>query len=152
MLAEPFNIDYLESSLKKELCEMFKDRPQAFSFLCFYLDYVHMIDDLVDEPKNIELIRACSRQSAVVFNCDYWINNQRELYYVDRVTHLIYFNAVKWEHAPEEWKRMHARVLNHCGYNMLFAVMIKEFGEQIAAEKSIKFMEFSHAKHLGDKI
>lgn len=152
MLAEPFNINNLESSLNEELKILFKDKIQAFSFLCFYLDYVHMVDDLVDEVKNVELIRQCSKQAAIVFNCDYWINHQRELYLVDRITHNTYFDAVKWEHSEEEWKRRDARALNHCGYNMLFAVILIEFGEQKLQDVSIKFREFSHAKHLGDKI
>lgn len=152
MLSEPFGLKNIEVSLLEELKELFKDRPLAFSFLCFYLDYVHMVDDLVDEPKNTELIRQCSKQAAVVFNCDYWKQHSNALYLIDRITHNTYFDAVIWEHAEEEWKRRDARALNHCGYNMLFAVILIEFGEQKLQDVSLKFREYSHLKHLGDPI
>jgi hypothetical protein len=147
-----FNILEIEKSVLAEVELMFAERKEALAFLKNYVDYIHAVDDLVDEPKDTNAIRHCSTLAAVVFSSDYWVRNKNYLYIVDRLTHNTYFDAVIWEHSPEEWKRRDARALNHCGYNMLFAVVLIEFGEVVLQKFSIKFREYSHLKHINDKI
>ncbi len=144
------NIEQVEASLRQELLRLLSDRPKALEFLGFYIDYCHMIDDLVDEEKNIELVRQTSKQAAIVFNCDYWKQYSANLYLVDRITHNTYFDSVTWEKSDEEWKRRDARALNHCGYNMMFAIILIEFGEKKLQEISIKYREFAHYKQMKD--
>ena len=142
------NLEQVEAALKGELFELLKERKDALDFLKYYIDYCHMIDDLVDEDKNIELVRQTSKQAAIVFNCPYWKQWGANLYLVDRITHNTYFDSVVWEKSEEEWKRRDARALNHCAYNMLFAIILIEFGEAKLQEISGKYREFAHAKQL----
>lgn len=130
--------------LQKNLQTLFTGRIAAFEFICLYLDYCHMVDDLVDEDKNIERINDTVSQASRVFNCSYWKQYGNSLLLVDRLIHNKYFDCVTWEHSEEQWKNEHARVLNHCGYDMLFAVILIEFGEGKLNELSLDYRNFAH--------
>lgn len=133
-----------KEELQKKLQDLFKSRLVAFEFVCLYLDYCHMVDDLVDEGKNIDLVNKTIAMASRVFNTTYWKQHGHALILVDRIIHNKYFDCVKWEHSNEEWKQSHARVLNHCGYDMLFAVILLEFGEETLNAVSMEYREFAH--------
>lgn len=144
-------------SMQKEIAEMFKEKPKAFFFLCQYIEYIHGIDDLVDEPKNFELIRKVTQLSAIVFNCEYWKEYSNALYLVERIAHNTYFDSVVWENTlvdkgQTNWKLRDSKVLNQCGYNIIFAVILIEFGEKKLEEFSLKFRNYSHLNQNHDKL
>lgn len=141
-----------EDSLKKELEKLFEGHEQALLFVRMYANYCELIDDMVDEQKSIESVHKVTQYAAVLFNCDYWKKWGHALYLVDRINHHTYFDAVEWEKSDEEWKRRDARVLSHCGYNMLFAVILIEFNEAILDKISLRFRTHAHENHIKDKI
>ena len=140
------------ATVLRDLELLFSEKPEALIFLRDYVTYCHLVDDMVDETKDIDRIRRCTTYATCLYSSDYWARNRQTLYAVDRITHNQYFDAVTWEHSEEEWKRRDARALNHCGYNMLFAVILLEFGEDAMNQWSIKYREYSHLKHKDDKI
>jgi len=136
----------------KEIEELFCNKPEALAFVFNYMQYVHYIDDLVDEAQSVNNVKGITTYASIVYSSEYWHNNRATLYIVDRLISNQYFDSVTWEHTDELWKKQQARVLNQCGYMMLFAVILLEFGEIKLTEISIKFREYCHNKHKDDKI
>lgn len=136
--------------LQKEIVEMFKDRPVALSFLGKCIQYYHAIDDVVDEGN--QHIQVTTRLAFEVFNHAYWIQWRQSLTIVERLIHNAFYDSTVWESSTEEWKKRDAKVLNQRGYDMLFAVILIEFGEDTLDKFSNKFREFSHVNQGHDKI
>jgi len=146
------NDNFKDKNLLTELTELFKDRTEAYEFLVLYGEYGELVDDLVDEVVLPEMVEKTARLVHAVNNHTYWIKWKHVLHIVERLIHNTYFDSVKWESANEEWKRRDAKVLSHCGYNMLFAVILIEFGEETLAKYSLRFREHAHLKHINDPI
>lgn len=130
--------------MQLEIQEFFKERKDAFYFLCQYVQYIHCIDDCVDEPNAGERTITLTELAAKTFNSPYWLKYQQNLIIVERLVHNAYFDSVVWENSQEEWKKRDAKVLNQRGYDMIFAVMLIEFGEDKLREFSSRFREYSH--------
>lgn len=141
------NLEQAESYLQDKLKALFEGRDAAWIFLCKYLEYCHVYDDMVDEPKNVVLVERSAQLASEIYNSEYWKRYCQNLVVLERLIHVTYFDCVKWEKSDEQWKREHARVLNHCGYNMLFAVVLIEFGEDRLKEISLEYREFAHKNH-----
>jgi len=137
--------------LFKKFDEVLGKKPEALRFVIAYGRYIEVVDDLVDEPKNLTFIRNATEQAALLFTSNYWLANGRELILVERVIHMVYFASVKWETATELWKQRDAKVLSHAGYFMLFAILLLESGDQERCQEMLlEFMEKVHAEHYGD--
>lgn len=130
--------------IKSELGELFKSKQDAWQFLLMYLEYVHIIDDCVDEEKSVDRIEQLTKFAAIVFNSVYWRKWGTQLYITERLTHNVYFDSVVWENAEEAWKIRDSKVMNQRGYDMLFAVILIEFGEEELKKWSLKFRDYSH--------
>jgi hypothetical protein len=129
------------------------DNEEAYNFIVTYGEYTELVDDAVDEPKNIEVLEKLTNYASKVFSCNYWHKNGQQLFLVEQVIHLVYFNVVKWETAKEEWKRRDAKALSHCGYYMLFAVLLLETRNMnLVQELALDFMERNHLIHLQDNL
>ncbi len=137
--------------LVKKIHEMLQHNPQAVDHVVAYGQLMELGDDLVDEPKNIELIQEFTSLSSRVFSSDYWHQNKQVFLMIELLNNLTFFDTVKWEKSEEEWKRQDARCLNHCGYNMLFAVLIIECGFEATKKVSLEFRESAHRGQLDDK-
>lgn len=130
--------------MQEQIKVMFKDNPSAFSFVCKYIEYIHLIDDVVDEEKNTETVLRMTQKAFEVFNHDYWLKWRQSLLIVERLVHNVYRDSTNWENSPEEWKKRDAKVMNQRGYDVLFAVILIEFGEDKLNEFSLLFREYSH--------
>lgn len=146
------NPNFADKALLTELTELFKDKPEAYEFLYLYGEYGELIDDLVDEPVHPEMVEKAARFANQINNCYYWNTHKQYLWVVERLVHNSYFDSVKWENAPDLWKRVDAKCLSHSGYLMLFAVILVEFGEEKLTELSLRFREHAHLKHINDPI
>jgi hypothetical protein len=146
------NENFKDKSLLTDLTILLADRKEAHEFLYLYGEYGEVVDDLVDDPGNPDNVEKAARLAHVVNNCAYWNKYKQCLYLVERLIHNTYFDSVKWESADEEWKRRDAKALSHCGYNMLFAVILLEFGEEKLKELSLRFREHAHERHIHDPI
>lgn len=125
--------------------------PEAYSFVSAYSEYVHLVDDLIDEPKDIEYVDKLTFISGQIFSSNYWLKNCDRLLLIEQLIHIIYFNSVQWEKSNEHWKQRDAKVLSHCGYYMLFAVLLLETKDSLLVQEiSLEFMEKCHLEHLGD--
>lgn len=134
-----------------EIGQLLADKPEAKRFVIAYGEYIEMIDDMVDEPKDISLIDRCTAMSQLIFSSEYWQRNSQQLSVVEQLIHTIYFNVVQWESAPEAWKRRDAKALSHVGYFMLFAVLLLETRDSSLVQRiSLRFMEKAHKQHLHD--
>lgn len=146
------NKEFEDKALLIEITELFSEKPEACQFIKLYGEYIELIDDLVDEIVSPMMVEKQTRLGALISSHPYWDKNKAILYLVERLIHNAYFDSVKWEDAQEEWKRRDSKCLSHSGYNMLFAVILIEFGEDKLTELSLRFREHAHKKHLKDDI
>lgn len=139
--------------MQTEIAEMFKDKPAALFFLGKYIEYIHAIDDCIDEAKNPSTILKTAELASVVFNSPYWKQWSSALYLIERLAYNSYHDSVQWEHegAPT-WKQRDAKVLNQAGYEILFAVILIEFGEDKLRDFSPRFRHYSHLNQGHDKL
>lgn len=126
------------------------DKPAIVNWLQSYVAFVHNVDDLVDEEKNYEAIIDTISHGRRLFTDPVYLNFKSELDVVDELSNITYLDSVKWEKAPEQWKRLHADSLRHCGYNMFFAVIYLYCGKQALKEIHTLLREFAHLQHLHD--
>jgi G:T-mismatch repair DNA endonuclease (very short patch repair protein) len=146
------NDNFKDKQLLIELTELLSTRPEAVEFLHLYGNYGELVDDLVDEPGNPKIVEEADKLSIQISQCAYWQKHQQHLWVVRWLVHNTYFDTVKWESASEEWKRRDAKALSHCGYMMLFAVILLEFGIDTLNKFSLRFREHAHLKHINDLI
>lgn len=146
------NDNFQDKQLLTDLTELLVTRIEAAEFLQLYGEYGEAVDDLVDEVVLPELVEKVDRLRIKIEQCPYWQRNFIPLHVVGQLVHNTYFDSVKWESAKDEWKRRDAKCLSHCGYMMLFAVILLEFGLEKLTEFSLRFREHAHKRHLNDPI
>ena len=146
------NPNFADKELLKEVTVLLSEKPEAHEFLCLYGNYGEVMDDLVDDPGNTSDVIKADALSIQISQCSYWQKHQSYLWAVRWLIHNTYFDSVKWESAEEEWKRRDAKALSHAGYNMLFAVILIEFGIDKLNEISLRFREHAHKRHINDPI
>lgn len=144
------NGNFTDKKLLSDLTELFQDKSEACEYLHLYGQYIELVDDLVDEEPQVDRVQEATKYAALIGNCSYWNKWKGYLYLVERLIHNTYFDSVIWEKSNTDWKRKDAKCLSHVGYNMLFAVILIEFGEDKLREYSIRFREHAHLKHLND--
>lgn len=146
------NDNFEDKELLREIAELFVDKPDAAEFIHMYGTYCEVMDDLVDEEPSVDRIELSGRLRMQLSGCAYWQKHVAHLWLVERLIHNTYFDSVRWEKSDEEWKRRDAKVLSHAAYNMLFSVILLEFGYEKLAEISLRFREHAHLRHLNDTI
>lgn len=144
------NPNFADKQLLRDIAELFFEKPEAISYLHLYGQHCEIVDDNVDEEKSVERIEEQARIASDIAAHPYWQKNYYALWCVERLIHNTYFDSVKWEKSEEEWKRRDAKALSHCGYNMLFAVILIEFGADTLKNISLRFREHAHLRHLND--
>lgn len=140
--------------LLHEINCLFSSKPEALAFTNLYCQYCHAIDDIIDEeypPKGkSKFIIDAFELAERLFSSHYFISNYYWLKPVIAIVRNDYSNACLWEEESEDWKKLHADVLRHSGYNVFFAIVEHEFGWAALSAISARFREFSHHKHLND--
>ena len=146
------NDNFKDKELLKELAILFEGRPDVLHFLYLYGEYCECMDDLVDEGNSPERVDKSGQLRMELGQTTYWLKHSHYLWLVERLIHNTYFDTVKWEGAEEEWKRRDAKALSHCAYNMLFSVILLEFGYDKLRELSERFRTHAHERHLHDTV
>jgi len=146
------NKNFTDKELLAECCKLLEHNQDAVRFILAYGEYIEHIDDLVDEEKDNNRNRKLLEYSSMVFNSNYWCKYRSQLYLLERMIHNTYFDSVTWETSTDEWKRRDAKCLSHCGYMMLFAVVLIECGEEALNGFTLRFREHAHLRHINDKI
>lgn len=138
--------------LKAKIEKMLAHNKDALFFVCGYSEYAHLNDDNVDEPFSLERLQKTAAYANILFTCPYWLQNSERLKLVELTINLTYYDSARWEKSESEYLRHEAKALSHCGYNMLFAVLILECGFDATAKISAEFRESCHNLHKDDVI
>lgn len=146
------NEHFQDKELLLELSQLFLEKSEAVQFLHLYGTHCELIDDLVDEKTTPELVDKLGQLRMDIDACPFWNKHKTYLFLVERLIHNTYFDSVKWEKSEDEWKRRDAKALSHVAYNMLFAVIIIEFGYETLEKYSIRFREHAHKRHINDPV
>lgn len=110
-----------EPQLRHQIKLLLKEYPGAILFLEIYNQYVHCIDDLVDEaafrndPENI--LRMANLASAC-FSTDFWRQNAHILLPIEQMANNTYADSIVWERSPDEKKKVAADTLRHSGLDI----------------------------------
>lgn len=133
--------------LLKEINEILTPYPEALAFINAYNEYVHLIDDIVDEKHDVSDILKVFSLAATIYSSNFWQQNKDALWVIEQLINNTYRDSVVWEQSSVAWKRNHAKSLSHCGYNMFYAVILIVAGKDKLDEISLRFREHSHTKH-----
>lgn len=144
------NLKFIDQDLYREYEEMFKGHEEAWEYLKLSCEYYETVDDEMDEPFDEERKRKLTSLAACVYNTTYWRKYGQMLYLVDRIIHCQYFDSAMWERSDEPWKKRDSKALSHAAVNMVFAVILLEFGQDTLDKFSLKFREHAHKLHLKD--
>jgi hypothetical protein len=149
MLATEHNELLISSMLEKLRAKAGED---CIKFILAYGAMIELYDDYVDKDKGEISIHTIKNALVDLFSSEYWRKNQPYLYITEKLIHLTFADVVKWEESNITWKREHAKVLSHCGYNMLYGIIILELGIEEAMRFSEEHRTTCHELHNGDVI
>lgn len=124
------------------ISHLFRDKPEAWSFLVLHTEYCHCIDDLIDETFDKERLLKSHYIASLLFSSDYFLRNRNILLPVEHQIINMYGDSVDWENSGDEKKKAASDVLRHCQQEMIFAVIKLEFGYERLRELSGKLREF----------
>lgn len=139
--------------LLKEINEtllQYDEGKDAVQYIKDYNKYCHLIDDIIDSDENREQVLTAQALHLHMQANPFYQRYSVALRAVEIMVNNTYADSVKWEKSEEQWKRTHADVLRHRGYDMFFIVFYIVCGYEALRSVSSRFREFSHWKHLGD--
>lgn len=147
------NPNFSDKQLLTELSELLSDKPEAVEYLYLYGQLCEVMDDLVDGDGCAgQLVEQAGLIRCKLSVCAYWLKNLQHLWMTERLIHHQYVDVIEWEKSDIQWHREHAKALSHCAYNMFFAVIQLEFGDEKLRELSLRFRHHAHLKHINDLI
>ena len=138
--------EFLNKKLMDRLLVLFKDQPDAYEFVDLYRGYIHLIDDIIDEPnfKTPEHILKLTALASRVFTCKFWLTYGHALIVTEQLINNTYADSVIWEKSTLRYQTTAADTLRHTGLDMFFAVILIVFGRDILREVSAEFREQCH--------
>ena len=137
-----------EALLKEELTLLLIDRPEAGAFVWAYCDYIHAIDDIIDEKiTDPERLLRVFAQGAALFSSRFYREYGDQLYLIEALINNDYADSVAWEKSDVKWKRENADVLRHSGSLMLYAIIFLLKGRDALRSISAKVREHNYIKH-----
>lgn len=96
---------------------------EAMAFVLLWLDYVHLLDDLVDDDVTAkeEMLRSYI-VALEIYTHPFFVRNAAGLkQLVVNVTNL-YADSVAWEKSPSRWRSDFADVARHAGNEVILAI------------------------------
>jgi hypothetical protein len=149
MTAEEKNKMLRDAIYEKLTAKVGKD---CVNFLTAYGHFIELYDDYIDRDKGEISIHTVKDKLVDLLSSNYWRDNATHLYLVEKLIQLQFADVVKWEQSDEEWMRRDAKALSHCGYNILFAIVILELGIEEAEKFSSEYRKTCHEIHKDDVI
>lgn len=143
--------DKLDPILLKEVDEILSPFPEAYEFAKKYKDYVHILDDLVDEDKGTEKILIAASKASELFTMPFWRQFGPSLIVLEQVINNTYADSVEWENDALEFKRRDSMVLRHAGIEMFFAIILLTAGRESLRKISSRFRAQCHELHMNEK-
>lgn len=135
------NSHKINNELMERIQEILCPFPEAVEFAVAYRNYIHSIDDLVDEvqrPSSEQLLKVFS-ESAICFSLPFWQQYKSALIVTEQLINNTYADSVDWETSSDLMKQQDANVLRHCGLDMFFAVILLTAGREKLREISSDF-------------
>lgn len=112
----------LQTNDLQELNRICKGNQEAIEFLFLWREYVHRIDDIIDEKKDFEFILTTFASAVMLYSHPFYIKNLLALrQQVINITSA-YADSVKWENSTIDWQKNFADHYRHVGAEMLIAV------------------------------
>tara|TARA_R110000803_G_C11989475_1_gene321918 strand:- start:27975 stop:28412 length:438 start_codon:yes stop_codon:yes gene_type:complete len=140
---------------KEKVDAKLNEFPEAKAFVLEWTAFVHDIDDVIDEPirgtdtgdvlktKNETFLR-CFIYAERVFSSEFYQQNKETLAPVFLIVVNTYADSVEWEQGATRWKREHADVLRHAGYDMILTVLRLVAGYNFVREISSEARAVAH--------
>lgn len=146
-------MNFEESHIKflRELeATVYQGRPDLEEWCLMFTTLVHLADDIVDEPKDVERTMEAFSLARRVWQHPVYLKWAHILDVIDELNNSAYIDSEVWSKSEENWKKLHADVLRHQCYNMFFALIYLECGRNTLRKVTLHFREYSHMKHLAD--
>lgn len=137
---------HINTQLMTRLAEELVNHPETLEFISFYRNYIHAIDDLIDnkERPTAEEILNVSAQASRLFSTQFWINHSNLLIVTEQLVNNTYADSVKWENSALQDQRVAADTLRHSGLDMFYAALLITLGRDKLRELSPLFREQCH--------
>lgn len=119
-----------------KLINIFREKPEAWAFLSLYTEYIHAIDDVIDEKRDKETFFRCFYLASILYSSDYFIRNRNQLLPIDHLINNMYADSVFWEQGEDEKKKQWSDIIRHAGTEMILAIIKIEFGWNILRQYS----------------
>jgi len=145
------NKEQLDQELLTELKSILETNPEAIDFMALYNDYIHQVDDIIDENGSYREVLKMSSLASAVFTTPFWAKYGSQLLLTEQLINIQYKDSVEWESSSEDWMREDAKCLSHAGYNMMFAILLLLRGRDVAARLSSRWRERAHRIHREHK-
>lgn len=142
----------IDEPLLRKIYELLKDQPDAAQFVIAYRNYIHAVDDIIDEPskRTAEFIMEISSRASILFTLPFWLEHGPKLIVLDQMINNTFADSVIWENSDVEWQKRDAMVLRHCGIDMFLAVIFICFGRDKMREISLDFRKQAHLLHMDE--
>lgn len=141
--------DELKAGAKEEpYIQAANGNQLALEFLCMWHQYLHLIDDYIDEHKDDpqELLKIFAYAN-LVYSTPFYSAWARDLRLIVQTVTLAYADSLRWEQDSIEWKRQWADVIRHSGLEMVHAVAAICGGYDNAQRISIPLKEYAYLCH-----
>jgi len=127
--------------IMETLQDLFVSKQEAWQFLQLHTQYVHTIDDIIDETFDKERLLRAMFIASLLYSSDYFVRNRANLLPIEHSVLNTYADSVDWETSSGEKKLKAADVMRHAQQEMIFAVIKLEFGYDILRQWSGKLRE-----------
>lgn len=120
---------------------------EAFNFLNFFHDYVHGIDDLIDnKERDPEKFLALLVKANLLYSMPYYTRHAHRLHLLVAQITNAYADSVAWE-KDDKWKGKWADVLRFAGNDMVLAVAFIEGNFDAMRKLSPILKEIAWSQH-----
>ena len=120
----------------------------ALEFMVMWHEYVHEIDDLIDNNvTDPQRWLSAFAHANLVYSTDFYAAYARDLRLVVMTATNAYADSVLWEKDGNAWQKKWADVIRHSGIDMIYAVAVICGGYELMRQISAQLKEFAHKCH-----
>jgi len=132
---------------KLTVSEICKGNPEAIDFINRWSNYVHAIDDIIDEDKSPDFIVSTFARAIEIHTHPFWLKNLTVLKQVELQANNIYCDTVICEKSDEKWKQHFADWGRHGATEMVLAVAAIVGGYEHMRSISLEMRKLCYFEH-----
>jgi len=139
--------EVLPESIQDKFKTLLASYPDALQFILEWVEYINMIDDIIDDPlkrSSNEYVLRTFLKAADVYSLPFYRAHAQVLWPLVTVITNTYMDVVKWERSASSLKNSHADALRHTGYDMIFMVIRLTLGVIKLREVSEDLRFYAH--------